>query len=197
MRSGFELPFFVSDLTYLCQKNMTIAHFTKLACLSALPFLLLGCLRPHPITTVVLVRHADRQGDLDLLDPSLGTARANELARVLADANITAIYSTDKARTRSTAEPLATRLGIPVRSYEPDSSQLALFTKKLKKEHRGEAVLVVGHSNTVPLTAHLLGARPRLPDLQHGDYDELFIVLVPRRGAAQLLRLEYGNVTLP
>jgi broad specificity phosphatase PhoE len=169
-------------------------HILKLVCFSTLA-LLLGCSRS--ITTVVLVRHADRQGDLDQLDPTLGTARANELARVLADANITAIYSTDKARTRATAEPLAKRLGIPVRTYEPDSSQLAVFAKKIKKVHRGEAMLVVGHSNTVPLTAHLLGAQPRPADLQHGDYDELFIVLVPKRGAARLLRLEYGAVTPP
>ncbi|MBK8567319.1 MAG: histidine phosphatase family protein [Saprospiraceae bacterium] len=104
-------------------------HILKLVCFSALA-LLLGC--SHPITTIVLVRHADRQGDLDQLEPVLGTARANELARVLADANITAIYSTDKARTRATAEPLAKRLGIPVRTYEPDSSQLTVFAKNKK-----------------------------------------------------------------
>src|SRR5262249_37442712 len=65
-------------------------------------------------TTVVLVRHADKDTNVVGSDPPLsaaGMVRAQELARVLGDVRFSAIYVTPWARSRQTAEPIARRLG--------------------------------------------------------------------------------------
>ena len=78
--------------------------------MAAAILLLAGCahvMAPEPDRTIYLVRHAEKlAGD----DPSLtpeGAARAELLAETLGDAGIVRIYSTDYARTRGTAAPLA------------------------------------------------------------------------------------------
>jgi hypothetical protein len=62
---------------------------------------------PQP-ALVFLVRHAEKQTDGE--DPALtaaGRQRALELARLLGESGISEVYSTDFARTRDTAAPLA------------------------------------------------------------------------------------------
>ena len=58
-------------------------------------------------STIFLVRHAEKKtGD----DPDLtkaGHARAESLAKMLKDADITAIYTSEVKRTQQTAAPLA------------------------------------------------------------------------------------------
>src|SRR6266850_4918337 len=69
---------------------------------------------PDSTTTILLVRHAEKDTKVLGSDPPLNAAgilRAQELARVLADARIDAIYVTPYQRNRQTALPLATRLG--------------------------------------------------------------------------------------
>src|SRR5215471_7959478 len=63
---------------------------------------------------LVLVRHADKAAQ-PADDPPLTTAgmkRAQDLATTLQDAGVTAIITTQLRRTRETAQPLATALGL-------------------------------------------------------------------------------------
>ena len=64
----------------------------------------------NPITTVILVRHADR-GDGDFLTPE-GINRAKDLVQVLEKANIAAIFRTNTQRNQQTVSPLA----VPIQS---------------------------------------------------------------------------------
>src|SRR5687767_8506266 len=68
---------------------------------------------PNPVTTVILVRHAEKasQEDASPLTPA-GTERAKELARVLTAVKIDAIYMTQFRRVQDTAAPVAQALGI-------------------------------------------------------------------------------------
>ena len=71
----------------------------------------------RPLTTVILVRHAEKKLEPDNQDPDLtpeGSARAQEIARVFAGAGINAIYATQYKRTQQTVKPLADRVGVPV-----------------------------------------------------------------------------------
>ena len=147
-------------------------------------------------TTVLFVRHADRlQGGAD--DPGLspvGRRRAALLADVLADvdvvASVDAIYATQFKRTQQTAAPLAERLGLPVNVADADGGiELA---NEILREHKGEIVLVIAHSNTIaPMIEELQGSK-RLPDWPEDDYDELYIVTIPWFGKVKTLRLHYG-----
>ncbi|MDG4563454.1 MAG: phosphoglycerate mutase family protein [Candidatus Competibacter sp.] len=100
-----------------------------------------------PQTTILLVRHADWQGSTDTLSPA-GTARAQDLARVLAKSGVSAIYTSEAIRTQETAAPTASQLGItPLAVPAADVTGLV---STIRSSNSGQTVLVVGHSNTVP-----------------------------------------------
>ncbi len=153
--------------------------------------------RPTPSnTTVIVVRHAERASESDPDSPlsPAGEARAVALAAALADAGIGTLFATQYRRTRDTALPLAERLGLPVRVEETGGSaeeSAAALARKIRSEHAGETVLVVGHSNTVPPIVRALGGAEVGP-LSSGDYDNLFVVLVPSEGPARTLRTRFG-----
>jgi len=142
-------------------------------------------------TTVLVVRHAERQGDADALS-SLGEARAETLAHTLAAAGVDAVYHSAAERTRATARPLAERLGLTPVEHPPLA--VAPLAARLRAEHPGEVVLVVGHSNTVPAIVHALGG-PQMPDLAHDAYDDLFLVTIGAGGETTVLHLQFGAET--
>jgi broad specificity phosphatase PhoE len=120
---------------------------------------------------VYVIRHLERApGD----DPPLterGAARAEQLADVLAGANIRGVFATATKRAQETGAPLAKRLGLAVTTYNPrDVDGLVAAVKAA-----GGPVLVVGHSNTVAeLVARFGGDKPAA--LGEQDYGTLFVV---------------------
>ncbi len=131
---------------------------------------------------VIVVRHAERadgaatagtgmQGSPDPDLSEVGKARAAKLAEMLASAGVTAIYTTEYARTKATAAPLAAKLNV-TSEVVPAREQASLI-QKLKSLKSG-AALVVGHSNTVPAIVAAMGG----PAFTIGDdeYDNLIIV---------------------
>src|SRR5882762_5377478 len=74
-----------------------------------------------PITTIILVRHAEK-GDDGTKDPELtdaGKQRAESLAKLLSKAKVDAIYSTAFKRTQNTVTPLAQQKGLTIETYNP------------------------------------------------------------------------------
>lgn len=134
---------------------------------------------------VVLVRHAER---LDGPDPGLspaGRARAELLARMLADASIVGVYVTDTRRSRQTGEFTATMAGLsPTRYVADDAAGLAASIGR--GPDRG-TVLVVAHSNTVDDIATALSA-VGVGELAEEEFDRMF-VLGPD---GSVLRLRFG-----
>jgi broad specificity phosphatase PhoE len=141
------------------------------------------------VTTVLLVRHAEKNTEWAGADQPLSTAgmlRAQELAHVLGKTDIAAIYVTPWARTRQTAEPLARLLGDSLTVVDSIAT-----TVRGVLAHGGATVLVVGHSNTVPqILARLVGDRG-LESLAVG-YDDLFVVTLDPHRPPRWLRLRYG-----
>ena len=150
----------------------------------------------HDATTVILVRHADRDGSADALKTPEGTDRAAELVHVAGLAGITAIFHSDAERTRRTAQDLAVHLGLtPVEIPAPNTQDLV---DQVLATHRGKRVFVVGHSNTLPDTIEALGGAP-MPDIDHSVYDDFFVVtLCPCRWSSpEVVHLKYGAHTPP
>lgn len=140
-------------------------------------------------TLVVVVRHAEKAGD-DPRDPALseaGRARAQALARHLDGMTLAAAYATDYRRTRLTAQPSAEAAGIEVRGYEASGATLP---DTLRKEHSGQTVLVVGHSNTVPAIVQALSGREVAP-IADEQYDRLYLIALPETGPPRLLEARY------
>ena len=142
---------------------------------------------------VFIVRHADKADESDNSPLSdAGKRRAEALARLLKEAGVTAIYTSKYTRTVQTAGPLARQLKLPIR--EEFVTSAAAFAGLLAKQHAGQRVLVVGHSNTVPELLYALG-HPKSAKIQIGpnEYDNLFMV-VPKPGARPtVVRLRYGE----
>ncbi len=152
--------------------------------------------------TVYLVRHAER-ADEPRQDPPLtekGTARAQELARILGNSNIKAIITSQFSRTKLTAEPLAKQANVVVTSItlslSPSNPRMiseqstAEVTNKIL-ERGGESVLVVGHSNSIPDVIKKLGGDVS-PAIDEKRFDDLFVVTVYAKGKAKVAHMKYG-----
>ena len=129
-----------------------------------------------PATTIPIyhvMRHLDTPADGGR-DPDLtagGTARAQALATWFRGKPLTAIFVSDFKRTRQTVAPLAAERGLTVELYNPADTP-GLIARL--KTHAG-AVLVVGHSNTVPdIVQQLGGTRPA--DLTHDDFGDIWSI---------------------
>jgi broad specificity phosphatase PhoE len=152
--------------------------------------------------TVFLIRHAERENE-PRQDPPLtkdGVARSQALARLLGSAGIKAIFTSQYTRTKQTAEPLATKLGLTVTPFtlKPNSSNprqiaeesTAEVTNKIL-EHGGHSVLVVGHSNSIPDVIKMLGGDV-VPTIDEKKFDDIFVVNVYAKGKAKVVQLKYG-----
>ena len=131
----------------------------------------------------ILIRHADvNAGGTDPDLNAAGQTRAQELVHVLGDAGIVAILVTSLRRSQQTAAPLAAALGIqPTVTDQIDDAVAAIRSRQ-----RGDTVLVIGHTNTVPEIIAGLGG-PADVTIGPDEFDRLF-VLSERR----LTRLRYG-----
>lgn len=167
----------------------------------ALAFILLLPAVAAAQQSIVLVRHAERQrgeGDDSLSDA--GRQRAERLAGLLKDAGITHVFVSDLRRTIETAEPLArlrnvspSRIAIPAqgrRKISPSELQVRATLLAISKLPRTAVVLVVGHSNTVPMFLARLGHAPSI-QIAEAEFDNVFIVTPRATRAPSVIRLRY------
>ena len=146
----------------------------------------------------VLVRHADRPAGFDPpLNPA-GMKRAEDLAAALHDTRFSAILATDFIRTRDTARPIASALGIVPETVPRKGQPADQHVKAIEgavHRYAGGAVLVVNHSDTLPAIIAALGG-PRIVPICDSIYDDLFM-LVPTMGKMQFVHSRYGAPTPP
>ena len=147
----------------------------------------------RPVTTVILVRHAEKKLEPNNQDPDLapeGVERAQEIVRAFGNAGINAIYATQYKRTQQTVKPLSDRTGVPVTVLE--ARQPDELIKRIQTSLRGQTIFIAGHNNTVPAIASQLSGET-FPVIPESEYDNLFIVTVYRFGKAKVIRLKYGK----
>jgi phosphohistidine phosphatase SixA len=156
----------------------------RLALILSIPLLLVSAANAAPV--IFIVRHAEKASPGDK-DPDLsveGRKRADALARILKDSQVTSVFVTEFKRTQETGTPTAKSAHVtPTVIPANDIGGLAEKLRALN----GNA-LVVGHGNTIPGLLKALGiATPvSIPD---DDYTEIFAVLVS--DAPQLLRFHF------
>jgi broad specificity phosphatase PhoE len=150
-------------------------------------------------TVVILVRHAERAatttGDPDL-SPA-GERRAALLGRVLADAlpgrTVDHLYAADTRRAQQTAASVANQFKLPINLLA--SSDWAGLANRIRRDHRGQTVVVVGYASTMPgLLNQLSGGQYTL---EADDYGSVFVVVMPSPGQPRTVRLRYGDPPLP
>ena len=152
--------------------------------------------------TIFLIRHAEKE-DEPRQDPPLkpeGVARSQELVRMLSGAGVKTIVTSQFLRTKKTAEPLATKLGLTATAISlklnpsnpreiAEESTKEVVDKILDKP--GENALVIGHSNSIPDVIKMLGGDV-VPVIDEKKFNDLFVVTVYAKGKAKVAHLKYG-----
>ena len=152
-------------------------------------------------TTMIFVRHAEKAAS-PADDPGLspaGQQRVAELTRQLVDADVVAgvdaVYSTPFRRTQETAKPIADALDLPVNTY--DAEDVEPILEHILKQHKGKIILVVAHSNTLPVLIANLGASKKVPPIAEDEYDNIYIISIPWFGKTKTIRLRFGEPYIP
>jgi 2,3-bisphosphoglycerate-dependent phosphoglycerate mutase len=136
-------------------------------------------------TKVFVVRHAEATADPN--DPGLtaaGQTRADNLAALLADDHLAAVYTSQYRRTKDTGTPAATGAGITVTVKTVGASTTAYaadLAATVMQNPTQKAVLIVGHSNTVPETVKALSGTT-VPAIADTEYNRLYIVTLAADG---------------
>ncbi|UCD82830.1 MAG: histidine phosphatase family protein [Desulfobacterales bacterium] len=165
----------------------------------AVIFLLLGCLigcigseentKPGKTTTVILIRHAERDNFFVLT--AQGRERAKALVDAVEDMGITAIYSPDLERDLDTVKPLAAHLGIGI-TLTPRISKSTIdqIVTDILTEHAGEVVLLVANGS-----GSLRSLHQRLGGTGEGPYPygDLYIYTIPAEGPVKVIKSRYGS----
>jgi broad specificity phosphatase PhoE len=146
------------------------------------------------VTKYYLVRHAERL-DNSANSPlsTAGFARAIVLCDTLRDKGIDSIFATNFIRTQQTAQPTSNLLNEPIQIVNAQQTNDLISALKAI---RGKDVLVVGHSNTIPVIVEALSGTS--VSLSEDEFDRLFVVTVRRRLSGttrMLLQLNYGVPT--
>ena len=147
----------------------------------------------RPVTTLILVRHAEKVIDPNNPDVDLnadGQDRAQELVRMFGDSGINAIYATQYKRTQETVKPLADRLGLPI--SQVNAKNTGDLLAQIRAQHSGQTIFVAGHNNTVPEIIAAAGG-PQFPNIPESEYDNLFIITIYRTGKAKIVKMKYGK----
>ncbi|MBL8701197.1 MAG: histidine phosphatase family protein [Alphaproteobacteria bacterium] len=135
------------------------------------------------VTTVILLRHADRHPLQAGLNQS-GLERAAALPTALEGVPIDEIYTLDIERNRQTAQPLATARGLPVRIVAERG-----VAEMLMRGNAGKTVVWIGNTDNLADIHRALGGDGAPPD----RYGDLFILRVPERGPTIVTRMIYGR----
>ena len=141
---------------------------------------------------VYLVRHAEKESGNDPLLTPDGNKRAGDLMRALKGKQVKRIYVTEYKRTQNTGDSLRIQLGIDTVHYGSDTSCTDLINKLETHHDLNDAILIIGHSNTIPLVIRKLGITNYPKDyIPSNDFDDLFLLSF-KKGKAILTRSKYG-----
>lgn len=145
--------------------------------------------------TIYLVRHAEKGSGNDPLLTDDGNKRAGDLARLLKNKSIGRIYVTEYKRTQNTGDSLRIQLGIDTVHYLSDTSCLDVLDKIKVHKDTDKPILIIGHSNTIPLIIGKLGiAGYAKDDIPANEFDNLFQVIF-KRGTVTLVKSKYGSAS--
>ena len=176
------------------RRRVTFVHAILALCICAQTTCRINDSAP---TVIFVVRHAEKavtEGN----DPSLsdaGRARAGALARVVEDTQINAIYCTQFRRTRETAEPVIERTReAAVNTIDVNMDDTQAYVERLAADvfakHRGQSVLIVSHSNTVPSIVERFSGKP-VAKIRDDAYGDLFIITIGANRETKIIKAQY------
>ena len=150
-------------------------------------------------TVVILVRH-EESGENASGDPDLSPAGEKRVANLgaligdlLAGRKVDYLYAADTRRAQQTAAPMANEFKLPINVLA--SSDWSGLAARIRREHRGKTVVVVGYATTLPGVINQL-TRMELA-MGEREFDSIYVVVMPSPGETRVLRLRHGERTPP
>ena len=150
-------------------------------------------------TVVVLVRHAEG-GESASGDPDLSPAGEKRVASlggliddVLADRKVDYLYAADTVARNRPRRP--SRTNSSCRSTSFASSDWSGLAARVKREHRGKTVVVVGYATTLPgVISQLSGSDYAMRD---DEFDAIYVVVMPepRRNPCAAVAVRCAHAT--
>ena len=143
---------------------------------------------------LVVVRHAEQTpnaGGMMDGDPPLneaGRRRAEALAERLKHAGVTAIYTSQFARARETAAPLAAALKLEPEVVAKDD--VPALSGQIKARHGAGTVLVIGHSDTIPAMLKAWGHAAAF-EFPRAEFDNAWLIVPREAGPPLVARLMF------
>lgn len=153
---------------------------------------------PALAQTIIIVRHAEKVDAS--ADPALseaGQARAQALSDALREAHPVLVLTSPLQRTIQTAAPTAEYHSAPSEPVSLDgggAAHVAATIARIRALPEDATVLVVGHSNTVPLIARGLGYA-EAADMPECEYDRMTVLRLDG-GEMRADVLRYGEPTI-
>lgn len=138
-----------------------------------------------------LVRHCEKEPQPD--NPPLsamGQARAERLGRILDNAVIDKLCSTNTRRTVQTAEALKFWTGDPVIETFPVEAQSDWLAENLNNPG-ARRLLYVGHSNTVPVLLNELTRSLQYKNIPETEFDHFYVAVTKGLGQTEVLSFRY------
>ena len=153
---------------------------------------------PAMAQTVIVVRHAEKaDASADPLLSEAGQARAQALAAELNDDHPSVILTSPLQRTILTAAPTAAYHSVTSEAVPLNTgiqAHLAALVAKVEAAPDDATILIVGHSNTVPLIARALGYA-EAADMPECEYDRMTTLHLLGEGRAHGIVSRYGEPT--
>lgn len=139
------------------------------------------------ITTVILIRHVERDNFFILTDQ--GRAHAKALVDAVGAMGISEIFSPDLERNLDTVRPLANHLKIDISIIPRITLQTVnAIVAEVMNKHRGKVSLIVGNGS-----GNLRAIHQRLGGEGDGPYQygDLFIYKIPEDGPVQVVKSRF------
>lgn len=146
--------------------------------------------------TVILVRHAEKvDASSDPVLSEAGQRRAMDLAVALSGSDLTHVFTSPLQRTVLTARPAAEAHAITPQAIALEGgteAHVRRVAERVRALPDDAVVLVVGHSNTVPLIAAALGETGP-SEMADCEYDRLTVISVEDDGDSPAIISRYGE----
>lgn len=161
--------------------------FVALPALGLLGLALPACRGPErrgAVTTVVMVRHAEKLADADPDSPlsEAGRARARALVPQLEAFRPDLLIVSQRQRTAQTLAPLALKLGLT--PLVRDNGKAPELAREILTGFRGRTVVLAWHHGPHEPLVRALGVQGPLPEWTGTTYDRIWIVRVDGAGKA-------------
>jgi broad specificity phosphatase PhoE len=136
--------------------------------------------------TVYIVRHAEKaDASSDPVLSAAGEARARALARLMSGDRPDFIITSPLRRTVLTGQPTAMERSLPMEAIDFEGGvegHVGRIVAQVRDLKPDQTVLIVGHSNTVPLIARALGYA-EAADMPECEFDRMTVLHLTGDGA--------------